>query len=73
MHSNMMTRYGVVQAPKTAMVPVYPGGQQQVQWTINTSTNAQVAFFLTQKKTINTFSESQEERGVTQTEKEIQS
>lgn len=44
-----------------------------MQWTTNTSTNAQVAFLLTQKKTINVSSESQEERGVTQTKKEIQS
>lgn len=32
------------------MVPVYPGGQQWVQWTTNTSTNAQVAFLLAQKR-----------------------
>lgn len=29
MHSNMMTRYGVVQALKTATVPVYPGGSSR--------------------------------------------
>lgn len=37
MHFNTMTWSGVMQALKRAMVPEYPGGQQWVQWTMNTA------------------------------------